>query len=222
MTQGITDKDRAFISEQVQIKLEEGLELFCQGTAKAMQWMLDFAQEDIESMSLSRWDDLAYEIESLVIHGITPQIERVNLYETKGWAVHVLDFVTVPTRKEALALQETIVGHLNALIEQGSTQIEMPPMTLGISTCPNCPNVQKPVLSAKSVHEVFRYYFARLLSLHSSLLRKCGDCSRFFLAIRRNQKYCSDRCQSRVSTAKYRGSKKAISASKKPKRKGKS
>ncbi len=192
--------DRRKLYGDVSVELENAVERFYPTPERAMKWILEFSQRDLSASALDSqsWMTLAFEIESFVWHG-PPGQERVNLANTKGWSVPVLAQVTIPSRKEALALQDCLRTSLNRLLTEGRTSIRIPEMTIHIRRLSRTGEIDR-FLAADKIQDVFVFYFTRLLIAHAHRVLRCDDCPNLYLAMRRKQKYCTRKCQSRVST----------------------
>ena len=59
-------------------------------------------------------------------------------------------------------------------------------------------------VSAKRKAKEFEYRFVHLLAQSGDYIRRCPECAKIYLAIRRDQLYCQPRCQNRVAARKWR------------------
>ncbi|MFZ1845064.1 MAG: hypothetical protein WAU40_17995, partial [Nitrospira sp.] len=59
-------------------------------------------------------------------------------------------------------------------------------------------------VSAKRKAKEFEYRFVHLLAQSGDYIRRCPECAKIYLAIRRDQVYCHPRCQNRVAARKWR------------------
>ncbi len=191
---------------------------------KAMEWALRFGQEDLSALSEENLRDLRYEIaifaqvgpqgmERPLPQGTTTQDWSWRLRE-KGevapWepAEKEIELRRLPPLEALKELHDGIVQHVDELIRTGRTEF---PRTSGklviqYSDDHDCAvNYFHPLMSKEDTREnAFWSFFAHLLTSRAHRIRRCTECRRVFLAGRRNQHYCTVRCQSRVASRKYR------------------
>jgi hypothetical protein len=110
---------------------------------------------------------------------------------------------TLPDRDTITTLQHQVRLHLQQLIDDGSTIIDVPAVLLGIAT--NTDSDDASITEyADSPQAIFERNLALILSKTAMRLHGCRECHLTFYADRRGKQYCSSRCQSRAGTRRYR------------------
>jgi hypothetical protein len=110
---------------------------------------------------------------------------------------------TLPNREIITTLQDQVRLHLQQLIDEGSTILDIPPVLLGIGT--NTDSEDALITEyADSPQAIFVRNLALILSKTAMRLYSCRECHLMFYADRGGKKYCSSRCQSRAGTRRYR------------------
>jgi hypothetical protein len=171
-------------------------------------WIIRFLQTDLEALTPSEWTVLSFEVASFV-HDIGDRYGGFVATES-GWAVEAVPHGDVherlPSRQEALTLQQSLLAQLDAYWKTAHAVFTFPQLTL-IVTPPGAfhDNKGTVVVAAKRKIKEFEYRFAHLLAESGQYIRRCPECSRIYLAIRCDQLYCHPRCQARVASRKWRG-----------------
>lgn len=134
--------------------------------------------------------------------------------------VHIFEFQNLPEKNTVQELQRITLKHIEGLIIKGAAAFPLPQITIHILNIDRLGKTEiqlrdgtfKPVeigwmkyVSASSPRESFIYYLATMLSKYAPRLRRCPGCQTVFLADRKNQEYCSTKCQSRTFMRKLRG-----------------
>jgi hypothetical protein len=176
-------------------------------------WLVQFIQLDLDSLTPSEWMVLAYEVASFAETDFS-QKHILPVVSSSGWSVQALpgetQRYTLPSRKEAVHLQRTIRGYLEALWTNAVAPITFSDLTV-IVTLPGAfhDRYGSVLVATKPKTKEFEYRVAVLLANHAGRIRPCQECQRIFLAARRDQLFCDPRCQMRVASRKWRkGSKK--------------
>jgi hypothetical protein len=176
-------------------------------------WLVQFIQRDLDILTPSEWMVLAYEVASFTEVDFS-QKHVFPIVSSCGWSVQALPGethqYTLPSRKEAVHLQGTIRGYLEALWTNAVAPIAFSDLTV-IVTLPGAFHDRYGIVlvATKPKTKEFEYRVAVLLAHHAGRIRPCQECQRIFLAARRDQLFCDPRCQMRVASRKWRkGSKK--------------
>jgi len=141
-------------------------------------------------------------------------------------AVHKLSF-RVPNQVDAQHFLK-VVSEFVAPLAEGHN-VEVGPLSLTIPITRKTPHMRPPSITrlfyvtGKTIRKRQKaafnfpnlvdqaiYQFVRALQACGGLVVKCPECSQIFLADRINQKYCSPRCLSRVTTRRSRTSQKEV------------
>lgn len=151
---------------------------------------------------------LAYEVASFA-EADPPDKHTMPMASSSGWAVgaipgEAIDY-TLPSRKEAVQLQQSVRASLEHLWKHAVAPITFSDLTL-IVTVPGTFHQQHGSLlvATKPKTKEFEYRVAMLLVQHSGRVRPCDECRRIFVAARRDQLFCDPRCQMRVASRKWR------------------
>ena len=171
-------------------------------------WIVNFIQLDLEALTPSEWMVLAYEVASFV-DADAPGRDALPIALSSGWSVQAIPgealYYTLPSRKEAIQLQRTIRGYLEHMWQYAIAPVTFSDLTI-IVTLPGAfhPRHGSLLVATKPKSKEFEYRFAVLLAHHSGRVRTCQECTRIFLAARRDQLFCDPRCQMRVASRKWR------------------
>ncbi|MEC4671371.1 MAG: hypothetical protein VST66_05765, partial [Nitrospirota bacterium] len=87
---------------------------------------------------------------------------------------------------------------LDRLLTFGHLKIEIPNVTLEIGV------VEDTGYCVPSTKQAFEFHLGLLLSMHAPRIRKCSECKRTYLAVRRKQQFCSIKCQNRNAARLFR------------------
>lgn len=174
----------------------------------AIGWLVKFIQLDLEELTPSEWMVIAYEVASFV-EAAGPEKRSLPLASASGWSVQAVPHdtleYTLPNRKDAIGIQQTIRAHLEHLWEHGIAPIKFADLTL-IVTAPGAIDDRHGSLlvSTKSKAKEFEYRVATLLANNAGRIRACQECKRIFVTTRCDQFFCNPRCQMRVASRKWR------------------
>ena len=191
--------------------------------ADAMRWVIKFACEKPKSLSAGDRINRDYELVAFVRFGVPvgwkfpPYNSDVPWVEVpKGWG-DAMSPVSLPTENEVLALQVSTAQYLNQLISEREFDVPIDIKVYRVQP------VIRPVYHAKdpsknkllaegyvipvvrSPEAAFLYLLVNLMRAFVGKVKNCPECKKIFLKERKNQKYCSVTCQSRVATRKYLG-----------------
>lgn len=171
-------------------------------------WLVNFIQMDLDALTPSEWMVVAYEVASFA-EADPPDKHAMPMASSSGWAVHALPgdplHYTLPSRKEAVQLQQSVRGSLEHLWQHAIAPITFSDLTL-IVTMPGAFHQRHGSLlvATKPKTKEFEYRVAVLLVQHSGRVRRCEECQRIFVAARHDQLFCDPRCQMRVASRKWR------------------
>jgi len=171
-------------------------------------WLVNFIQLDLDTLTPSEWMVLAYEVATFTEVDFS-QKHVFPVVSSCGWSVQALpgdtQHHTLPSRKEAAYLQVTIRGYLEALWTNAVAPITFSDLTV-IVTLPGAfhDRYGSVLVATKPKTKEFEYRVAVLLAHHAGRIRTCQECTRIFLAARRDQLFCDPRCQMRVASRKWR------------------
>ena len=171
-------------------------------------WIVNFIQLDLEALTPSEWMVLAYEVASFVEADGSDR-HALPIALSSGWSMQAIPgetlHYTLPSRKEAIQVQRTIRGYLEHMWTYAIAPVTFSDLTI-IVTLPGAfhPRHGSLLVATKPKTKEFEYRFAVLLAQHSGRVRTCQECTRIFLAARRDQLFCDPRCQMRVASRKWR------------------
>lgn len=187
-----------------------------------MKWALRIAQCDLGNLSAGDLGNLQYEIALVAVFGANPKqmlSGEKHILPFFDWSGHpsqqepdampptasqkgYYNDGRLPSVDTISAIQTSTQKHLKNFLEDGTTTLTLS-ITRGVSVHSQ---VDEPLMmSFGQPIDCFSYVFLELLGMHGHRVRRCPECIIIFLADRRNQAYCSVRCQSRVATRRYRG-----------------
>jgi len=225
MTKEETAEEKRRVGNEVMERVIQAMDSFYPTPDKAMVWLLKFLQTDLSKLGPTNFDPLRYELASFVWHG-PPELPRINLAVAKPWQTHVYDRLSIPSLKEAAAVQTYVRNLLDEFMQEGKLSYRIPAMTKFIARVPRFvkagkhshidPTLPDTFWMASSVRDALIYYFDRLLDRFALNLYRCPShdrygnvCRKIFLSSRHDQKYCSKRCENRINARRYRLVKKA-------------
>ncbi len=186
--------------------------------ADTMKWAVRFAQCDLSTISEGDWLNLAYEVTAFTRYGVVrrpwnfqkvlkwapgkPRPYLAKAESVPGWG-DAGSPVELPKREVVIPLQAITLGALHSLAEQEFASFNLPAVWLDVIRLePSSPGTVQPVTTPEGA---FTYHLAHLLAENAGNLRRCPECQKFFVADRRNQRYCTVSCQTRVASRKYLG-----------------
>ena len=196
---------------EFQVEYEKAMERIQTMPDGAVGWMLRFLQTDLEALTPTEWTLVAFEVAAFVDE--TGERYGGMVAPESGWSVegvpHAKNYQTIPSRKEALDIQATVLEQLELYWHEGYTTFTFPQMTLvAVSPGEGSDEAGTVIVSAKRKAKEFEYRFVHLLAQTGDYIRRCPECATIFFAIRRDQLYCQPRCQNRVAARKWRDSQK--------------
>lgn len=193
-------------------EMKKALQRIREGADGEVGWLTRFVQTDLEALSPSEWMVLAYEVATFAATGASgAKMLPIVGQQENGWSVQVLPPTawhwSLPSRQEAKQLQTLLRHYLQQFWEKGYARMRFYDLTL-IAFGPGYLDERRGVVSvyARRPAKEFEYRAAYLLARDGWRIRRCRECQRIFLAIRRDQLYCDIRCQMRVASRKWRAS----------------
>jgi len=173
----------------------------------AVGWVLTFLQTNLEALTPTEWTLVAFEIAAFVDE--TGDRFGGMVAPESGWSVegvpNAKNYQTIPSRKEALDIQTAVLAQLELYWHEGYTAFTFPQMTLVVVSPGSFSDEAGTIfVSAKRKAKEFEYRFVHLLAQSGDYIRRCPECAKIYLAIRRDQLYCQPRCQNRVAARKWR------------------
>lgn len=182
-----------------------------------MTWLLGLVQHNLDKLSSGDWLNLQHEIVVFVWLGgpaLESPADTIAELET--------DIPSLPSSSVIADLQAIALRHLNELLENGRTKFTPHNLSLMVRKVGPIGSRMRKFLSHKverkfypsdecfltyetsSSLTAFEYALAQLLASTGAYLRRCDECCKLFLADRRNKKFCSTTCLSRVTTRRLR------------------
>ncbi len=201
-----------------EMELDKAFDRLGRTYADTMKWAVRFAQCDLSTISEGDWLNLAYEVTAFTRYGVVrrpwslhkvlkwapgkPLPYLAKAESTPGWG-DARSPVELPKKEVVIPLQAITLGALHSLVEQEVASFKLPAVWLEVIRLePSSPGTVQPVSTAEGA---FTYHLAHLLAENAGNLRRCPECQKFFVADRRNQRYCTVSCQTRVASRKYLG-----------------
>lgn len=201
-------RDRKAIHQEYLRELSMARDRVIAGADGEAGWLIRFLQLNLGALSPREWMVCAYEIAAFVERDFA-RAQSMPVVSATGWAMQVMPEetheYTLPSRKEAEQLQRTIKKHLENLWNQGMTPLRFKDLTL-IVTQPGAGTERQGsiLVTTKPKRKEFEYRMALVVAQYAGRIRMCQECERIFLAVRRDQFFCGPRCQTRVSSRKWR------------------
>ena len=190
----------------------------------SMGWLTCFSQMKLAELSTGQWTDLCYEI-NVFGDSFLPGTDRFPILPSYG--LSVLDWegnvrcagkdikllvhkasknerlpLRLPTRAKVEELQKEVYRLLDTFLRDDRCSLPLPKIDLNIIRFPDLDQSLTQLIVDRP-QELFTYNISLLVCSHALRIRRCPECTRIFLADRKNQLYCSVRCQSRVASRKY-------------------
>ena len=177
---------------------------------KVTEWLLNFAQIDLEGLSEGQWLDLRAELEVFFAcgppksdHDMADRHYYTHPNKEGTWSPILQRKGTVPE------VQKIIKKALKDLVESGVAIFE--PLTVIPCISRDRPlslesesNIYRLPPPSESPKDRFLSYAIDLLETVKNRIHPCFECKRFFLGYRFQQHFCSTACQNRVNQRKYR------------------
>jgi hypothetical protein len=177
-----------------------------------MRWVLTFSRLHLLALSKGDWSNRQYEMCALCQyhHLWDPQAgpkPEVWLTDAAGTGI---PFRKLLGQEQAKTVQNFINGCLEAILGQRPLALDFHikrtlcfrPSQKGLEECEELITSTEPLM-------VFQYFLFDAFKRFAHRIRRCpeyqrAECAGVFLADRRDQEYCSTRCQSRVATQRWR------------------
>src|SRR5262249_44672874 len=117
ITMGFTEGDFVY-------QLEKAADRIGRGNLDGIRWLLRYAQEDLPSLSIDDWHRKAFELAYFVRFGPSNPRYKIHVPLRDQWSRPGIGPFTIPSRQEAIALQEVVSNHLTEILK-GFTKIEI-------------------------------------------------------------------------------------------------
>lgn len=177
-----------------------------------LRWLLAFSERTPFHLSQGDWLNLRHEVGALTLAVSTKSVKSAEEIEEKikrlvesKRAISIL-----PSEEEVLELQDKIQRALKELLSPLGTTI-LGPFRVKVWVSRGDRTQIAPVrksyidqLVEGSVTDRTMHQIAILLGKYGAMVERCPECERLFLADRKNQTYCSAKCQTRVTSRRYR------------------
>ena len=205
----MAERERVTADEVEQIQPRVG-----RSPADRLQWALDFAQKDLNTLTVGDWANLRRELAAFRGFTVFPtQVKNRRVLNAllelgrHNWGSQT--FVELPMEEQTRQAQAEFRRIVDRLLTRGMVAIGPHQVTHYVSRLDKTqiPPERRASLStwtrgASPGLEQFTY----LLGAYAALVGVCPEpkCQRWFVAGRTNQTYCSTRCQTRATTRTYR------------------
>ena len=192
----------------------------------SMGWLMRFSQMNLSELSAGQWTDLCYEInvfgDSLLpgpkgfpiqlSYGLSYRDWEGNFRCAEEDIPRLMAMASkdqrlpfpLPPRAKVEKLQKEVYHRLDTFLREDRCRFPLPTIDINLIRFPDLDQVLT-LLIVDRPQKLFTYNISLLLCSHALRIRRCPECIRIFLADRKNQVYCSVRCQTRVATRKYQG-----------------
>lgn len=179
-----------------------------------LQWALDFAQKDLNTITRGDWANLRRELAAfggpLVSHDQVKNrwvLEALRELGRHQWGSQ--SYMELPTEEETRRAQAEFRRIVERLLSRGTAEIGPVQVSyyVGRRDKTQIPPERRAFLISRTRTAVpGLVQFAHWLGAYAALVGACPEpkCRRWFVAGRTNQQYCSTRCQTRATTRAYR------------------
>ena len=184
------------------------------GPVEGLRWLLRFAQADLPKLTSGQWVDLGAELIAFTLWGPvgSASSQRRPQQSAEKSLLSALNVHNAPRVATAFwgthPLPQPLIAKAQGLLRSGIESVlqtgaaTFPPVQLNFSIHKGHKSPLF-VVSANALPRVFAYRAACLLGEYMEGIRRCAECQTLFLIDRRDQKYCSTRCLSRVSQRRF-------------------
>ena len=170
-----------------------------------MQWFIRLSELNPHDLSIGDWSNLKYELLFICFrHSFRfPERRRADIFLNRYFANRNPLEIPKISKGDVQNLCKKIQGYLLAYRKKEILEAKLP--ALQVFFYPTSPHGTP---WAKGFHSddltgAFNLVFFETLDNVGHLLGTCSECGRLFIADRRNQRYCTLRCQTRVASRKY-------------------
>ena len=178
----------------------------------AMKWLLEFAQRDLSLLSEGDWLNLSYEVIAFARFGLLKQPHQKTLVRRNArssglittspeWE-DITEDVTLPSKDEIAKLRRFTWEQIEAIVQKDVADIDVGHIRIRLKRIP--PTWVYTRLIVDLLESGFAFHLAHHFADQAAWIRRCPECTKYFLAERRNQLYCSSSCQTRMASRKYR------------------
>lgn len=191
--------------------------------ADSMKWVIRFAYEERALLSSGDRMNRDYELVSFLRFGLRHGMAKTPAYiltpwmdVPPGWG-NLVSPIVLPEEPEILDLQNRTKAFLFKLVAE--EVIDLGDLVQNIRVKPAIQIVEHGPDPAKEENltigifvprfethsNSYLYLLGQLLAAHMGKVKNCPECQRVFLQERRNQKYCTTTCQSRIASRRFLG-----------------
>jgi len=170
-----------------------------------MRWMLRIAQYDLNKLSEGDWSNLSYEFIALrwFPHGRKGNIPRI--------VIMVGGIFSTPTRTQVIKFHKDLNLVLDCILKKKIILFEPKLIRIEFDPPENKRAQWHIGFRADKWEDALEYVAAQWFSIYIDKIKQCPRCNKIHLADRKNQEYCSRRCQTQAATQTYRERKGLIS-----------
>jgi hypothetical protein len=176
-------------------------------SADMMRWAIRFSEMNLTALSSADMLNVCLELATFA----EPMALMLRPGDKFPWRIvpdnEALVRWKVPDVEKVLAYQDTIHSTLEDVVKGRMIEFHTPTMThclLWGGLEPDDTELAYLMTADKDPDAPYTLALLRLLMLHGGNLRSCLECEHTFLAERRNQTFCSSKCQTRAGTRRYR------------------
>ncbi len=176
-----------------------------------MRWFLRFLGTDIEALSKGDLLNLQYEVRFVSIYG-SPTTPR---HPFEGFPLVRSASLDRPEEELAskrflLSWQKSNSEALETIADKGklvTLHFSLPPMKIKVVPLKTQHGVRwHRMLEASDPAGPLHMAISSLFTVFAHQIHRCPECRKMFMADRTNQGYCTNKCQNRAGTRRYRQS----------------
>lgn len=174
-----------------------------------MRWFLRFLRTDLDALSTGDFLNLQYEVRFVSIYG-SPTTSRQPF---EGFPlIRSASFANLKDELTSMRFladwQKQNVKAVDNLADRGKSVVlhfYLPPMTIKVLDFDTPEGVRwHRVMEAADPGGPLTMVISYLYALFAHRMHRCPDCGKVFMADRNNQDYCTNVCQNRAGTKRYR------------------
>jgi len=171
-----------------------------------MRWFIRFSEINPADLSIGDWSNLRYELIYVSMRSVSgfPDRRNPNSQPANFFGLGGLPKNPQFSRAEVYTFSKRIQGYLLAVLKKETLECELPGFRVVFHPSSR-DEMYRMNYESDDLWVLLTYLFFDRLGDTAHLLHACPECSRFFLADRKNQRYCSLRCQTRVASRKHLG-----------------
>jgi len=221
----MTEERRRYAEE-----VQKAIQRIGRGPHSAIEWLLRFAQINLNSLSQGQLSDLAAELSAFARGKVKSKAQGALSRELSPthhglWLSDKMiknkGLLGGTKRKEEFLPPKKTIENLHATIAEAIEwyavdTAHFPSIQLTLSV----PNPQKTLvpglpeteskkrsvlyLEGKALEDTFYYYAATLLAEYGPRIKSCSVCGTLFAAVRADQFFCSSKCLNRATQQRFR------------------